>query len=632
MPEAPRADRGPRLALLAVLFTASGASGLVFEVVWVKHLTLVVGHTTFAVSLVVSAFLGGLALGSAFFGRRADRTGDPLLTYVLLEVATGVLALAVTFTLVHLQGMLGAVGLPGGGPLWVRVPLVFALLLPPAFAMGGTLPMLTRLVAKDLESVGRRFALLYSLNTLGAALGCGLAGFLLIGWVGLFATACAAAALNLAVAALAFAVRGRSPPAPSPAPPADPTARSERWLIAVFALCGVGSISYEVLWFRILSAALDSTTYAFTLLLVTFLLGLVLGGLFYARARSRTRPLEQLAGIQAALALAGVLSLALLGQIRPLGHRLEGLLQPAGGHLAAYLAMLLQAALIILVPATLIGLVFPLVTQLTTDRLERVGRNVGLLYAANTAGGIAGSLAVGFVLIPVIGTQWSYALVCALNMGVALLVNGFDRGAPGKARRGLLVAAALLFGCFAILPGQYLVNAQVGSPDARLVQATEGRDGTLAVLEYDRASVCASKLYACDERCPGFSHRKLVFGSISYASTVLPAKRYMRALAHLPMLLHEKPARVLEICFGTGTTAGAFTTHPSLERLTVVDVNPDVFAAAPHFAKANLEVAKHPLTELVVEDGRHFLLADPRTFDVISLEPPPPTAQGAVNL
>ncbi|QRK09650.1 fused MFS/spermidine synthase [Archangium violaceum] len=634
-------------AAVGLLFVVSGMSGLVFEVIWVRYLTLVVGHTTFAATLVVSAFLAGLVLGSLGLGRLADRLKHPLLAYGLLEAATGVLALGITHVLATLPEWLSALGLPGGGPLPLRGVLAFLLVLPPTFVMGGTLPVLMRFVARELEGLGRSFGVLYSLNTLGAALGCGLAGFYLIGAVGLWRTAALAAGLNLLVGLTVFFLHlwlrpePLSDTAPAPVSASGPAEGASVFqgarrtlLVAAFALCGFASISYEVLWFRVLSTSLDSSTYAFTILLVTFLLGLVIGGLVYSlRLAGRGRELELFVSVEALLSFAGLVSLALLGLAHPVSQVLSGWVGGWGPN-AVYVGMLLHSALVILVPASLIGVIFPLVVQLTTRHVASAASNVGLLYSVNTLGGIVGSLLVGFVLVPAVGTQWTFVLVCALNMALALGVQALDTEARPRARRSMWAGAVLLAAAVAMVPGDLLVRAFAEHVDSRVRFVREGVDGALAVLEYDSESVCDSGLYACGPGCRerGFRHQQLLFGSVSYANTVLPRKRYMATLAHLPMLLHPEPKEVLQVCFGTGSTAGSFASHPGLRSLTIVDTNPDVLAAAPHFAEHNHGVAEDPRTHVVFDDGRHFLLSSQGRYDVLSFEPPPPRAAGVVSL
>ncbi|HVE85619.1 MAG TPA: hypothetical protein VND93_22350, partial [Myxococcales bacterium] len=178
----------------------------------------------------------------------------------------------------------------------------------------------------------------------------------------------------------------------------------------------------------------------------------------------------------------------------------------------------------------------------------------------------------------------------------------------------------------------YLIRGLTRFSDSTTVDVREGVDGTLAVLEYDRASTCGSGLYACGPGCPDFRHRQLLFGATSYASTVLPARRYMRALGHLPALLHPSPSDALVICFGTGTTAAAVAADQRLRTLTLVDLNPDVFAVAEDFRDVNAGVLSDARARVRVDDARHFLASTRQSFDLIAFEPPPPRAAGAVDL
>lgn len=623
-------DQKPSLRrAVAALFLASGMCGLVFEIIWVRQLTLAIGYSTFAVSLVVGAFLLGLVLGSLFFGARADRMARPVRVYAVLELATGLAAAGISLLLSHLPELLG--GLPA--PLPVRAALAFLLILPPTFLMGGTLPVLSRWVAQDRSQVGRSFAVLYSLNTLGAAVGCGVAGFFLIGQLGLLRTAFVAAGLNGAVAVAAFLLDRRLQPmavtVPASPGPSSPRTRGLPLLLGAFFVAGFASIAYEVLWFRVLSHFMESSVYVFTLLLVTYLLGLVLGGLWFAlRLSGKPNPLGRLAAIEVLVALTALLSVALLGE----GYLIRHLVARAGavGHLLNFA----HIALVILLPTTLIGMAFPLVAEITTQRLERIGAGIGLLYSVNTLGGILGSLVVGLALIPAVGTQRSFAIACVLTLAVGLTVFQLE---PGRTRRqglSLWGTAALVLIGIALMPADHLVRGVSSLSGSRLLEMREGRDGTVGIFEFDRQSTCDSPFFRCEPQwCPAdFSFRKVTYGSISYAGTIPSGQRYMRLLAHLPMLLHPDPRDVLQVCFGTGSTAASFTRYPGLESLTVVDLNPDVVALAPYFSSTNLDVARHPKAKIVIDDGRRFVTATDARYDVISFEPPPPTAQGAVNL
>jgi spermidine synthase len=576
----------------------SGASSLCFELLWVRQATLFIGHSTAAVSAIIAAFMGGLGLGALLSSRWADALPHPLRAYAALELAAAALSIAVTFLLPH--GLL---------PL---VPL-------PAIAMGATLPLLVSAARSDARP-GEGFGWVYAANTLGAAAGCLLSGFVLIGWLGVTSTGLLAASGNLAAALLGW-LTARERPAPAAIHPAPPRAPAR--ILALAAAGGFAALGLEVLWFRALASALDSTSYAFSLLLSVYLASIVAGSWLYARRPSPRPPLARFAEVQALFALAALLSLLLLGQLRALEHLFTSA--------PPYLAMALRAAAVLLVPCALSGLALPLLVQAAGDSRgegEGEGRAAGSVYAANTAGGIAGSLLVGLWLIPAAGSQLAFALTCGAAALSALLA-GWRQGPVVRAGAAGVLAVVV---AVAVLPRDYLLQGLTRFSDSRVVAVREGVDGTLAVLEYDRESVCRSGLYACGEGCPDFHHRQLLFGPISYASTVLPAKRYMRALAHLPMLAHPDPRSALLICFGTGTTAGAFAAHRPLERLTLVDLNPDVFALGSHFESANGGVLHDPRVQPVVSDARRFLATSPDLFDVISFEPPPPRSAGAVNL
>ncbi len=612
------------LVLVSCLFILSGISGLIYEVVWLRYLSLVIGHTTFSVSLIVSAFLAGLVLGSLLFRGLADRVRRPMRLYALLEAAAGITGLGVSLLLANLDSVCQSLGLPGGGPLPVRIVMTFCLVLPPTLFMGGSLPVLSRFVARDLPRLGRHFGVLYSLNTLGAAAGCALAGFWLIAELGLLTTSILAAGINLAVAAGAVGLsRLMGPAADLPDPPAEPAPppserRDVRWFVIAFGLAGFVSIGYEVLWFRVLSLFLRSSVYSFTLLMVAFLLGLVLGGLLYSvKLNALRRDLELFAGAQIVLAFLGLLSLALLS--------LTNLITSTGLRFAF-------AAGVVLVPATVIGIVFPLVVQVATRQLAVTGRSVGLLYSANTIGGIIGSAALGFGIIPWLGTQGAFILVASLNVLLALGVLCLDTTADRRrwTAHGVL---AMGFAVLALLfPADVLIRAWGDTTHRRVVQVAEGRDGILAVVEY--SDQVLKRHVQPPARCADahYSFRQLLFGSVSYASTILAGRRYMSTLAHLPMLSHPAPRNVLLVCFGTGVTAGAFTRYTELQSLVAVDLNREVFELAPLFAEDNAHVLEDPRTERVVDDGRHYLASTERRFDVISFEPPPPSTPGIVSM
>ncbi len=602
-----------------------------FEVVWVRQLGLWMGHSTVAVSLVVAAFLLGMVPGALIFGHRIDRDPSPLKRYAILEAIAGLSAFAVTLAFAHLGASSGAPWAPNA--TIPRLVCAFVLLLPPTFAMGATLPVLTRFVTRDLGAAGRAFAWLYALNTLGAVGGCLLSGFVTLGTFGLQRTALGAALIDLAVALAAglWSLQvSVTAPAPTLAPPPD--LRALRHIALLAAASGFGAIACEVLWFRALSTFLKASTYAFALLLATWLLGLVIGSAVYARCLAhRPRPWSLVADNQCLVAFVSLLSIALLGRAPAILATLQSFV---GGRARtdADLPQLLFAVLIVLAPAAVLGASYPLLATLASQSARGVGRGVGTVAAASTHRGATGSLVTGLWLLPALGTQRCFGLALGIHLAVAVAARArCDTDDPVRGRVLRLIAAFAL--AWVLLPKDLLLRAVAYYPRARVLAVREGRDGTIAALGYTRASVCAASPHHCAHHCrANFAYQQLVFGAVSYASTILPARRYMRALAHLPMLARPDARDVLQLCFGTGTTAGAFVTHTALRSLTVVDINPDVFAFAPYFAESNHGVLRDPRVHTVVGDGRRYLTTPGPAYDVLSLEPPPPTADGAAAL
>jgi predicted membrane-bound spermidine synthase len=637
LPRVPRETRWQRAGVYAIFFV-SGAASLICEVIWFKQLQLLLGSSTLAVSVVVACFFGGLAFGSWVGGRLADGWQRPLRAYAGLEFLLGLVSAGVALLLSRWPSwgpIFAPWMMPGSAttlPFIVLVSLV--ILLPPTALMGATLPVLARQLVRQRSQLARRIGLLYGLNTLGAATGCALVGFVLIGLIGVLSSALTASALYFAIALLALALSRRASAsvaaAPTPQAAAAPVEaeKGSGVLLAVFALSGFASIAYEVLWFRILKCFSIPTVYAFSGLLSVYLLGLVLGALICARylAPRKQHLLTFFAFVQLLTALAALFSLGLLGRGRNLLMLLSRLEPELGtqdvmsGSFAGVVPFVLLSVLVLLLPTTILGIGFPLAAELTVQRLARLGSRVGSLYGLNTLGGVLGAVLTGFVLLPWLGSYWTFAAVVGLNTSLFFLLLATQpslRRSRSLWRMGVLGAAYIL-GMFVLLGKDYLKDGQTRFADAQLLAFREGRDATFALLQYD------------------FPHtgpyQQLVANGTSYANNFPSGRRYMGVLGHLPALLHPRPRDVCVICIGTGTTVGALTLHPDVERIWAVDIAEDVFRFAPYFVPLNQRFLESPKVKPVVADGRHFLLCTEQQFDVMTFEPPPPQEAGVVNL
>ena len=636
---APDAGISVRAAVYLAFFL-SGAASLTCQVVWFKQLQHVLGSSTFSVSVTVASFFLGLAVGSWLGGRWADRWQRPLLLYGLLEFALAITCVSVTVLLAGWERwavwLVPVLRHEGGAAGTVTTSLAFLMLLPPTILMGATLPVLARYLVRRQQALAARIGVLYGLNTLGAAVGSGVVGFLLIGYLGVSRSSLVAGGIYAAIAVLAVVIARFSRDAgerPAPAAPQQTASGCQRGtavavLVAVFACSGFAAIAYEVLWFRILSNFGVHSVYAFSGMLATYLVGLVLGSIICAKflAPRKERLLTYFARIQLLTAAGGVVSLALLGRSRNVLDTVFVLLEKAGmspetmastGDVIGFVGL---CAIVLLVPATIIGMSFPLASELTIHHLGSLGRRLGRLYAVNTIGGVLGSLAAGFLLLPLLGSQASLLLVVGINVllwGLVLVSQPALRRQGTLWREGLMGLAGLAVAAVLLGP-RYLEQTMTKFEGGEVLAFREAPDATFVVLEYDTRELGR--------------FQQLLVNGWSYANNNPMGRRYMGLLGHLPTLLHEQPKTATVICIGTGTTVGALTTHEDLEKIHAVDLSKHVFDFARHFEPLNHRFQRSPRVECVVADGRHFLLCTDERFDVVTAEPPPPNHAGVVSL
>jgi spermidine synthase len=609
-------------AWVTALFFLSGSIALIYEVVWTRQMVLLVGASTPAVSTVLGVFMAGLAVGGFAFGGLSDRSSSPLKLYGLLEAGVGAYALALP-AMIHgvtpayvraaqaLQGEPVALGL-------LRVLAGFALLGLPTALMGGTLPALLRVVATHPARLGVDLGRLYTANLLGGVAGTLAAAFVFIGFLGMRGTVVLAALGNLtiALAALLWPGVGGSM-TPAPATPLEETLRPtglppDRVLLTIIFLSGFLTMGYEVLWTRVLVFSLLSTVYAFAVILAIFLLGLMLGGMAFTLAERKQRlgP-ETLCLVQVAAALFA------LG-LAPLGSRVkevvEALSLRVGFTGAAFvLAMAAGSALLMLIPATLMGLVFPLATRLLIPNVARSGTLLGRAYWINTVGAVAGALLTGFAIIPALGLKGGLVLLAGMQV-VAGTTPVFWTRRPRAHRIASATLAAGGLGLVLALVSHALAGPSPfeRTPADRVLAHREDATASVSVV----ASPSGGRSLFID----GFE-----------AASADARSGYMAMMGYLPMLLHSNPERALVVCFGTGTTAGSVLRSPDV-RVDIVDINRTVFDFAEYFRDVNHGAAHDPRGHLVVEDGRSFLTTSTQSYDVITSEPMPPTFAGVSNL
>ncbi len=630
-----------QLALIG-LFFISGALGLVYEIVWARQLSLFLGVSVYAISAVLVAFMAGLGIGSEFFGRLLDKGFSPVRLYASLEIGLGVYLLLFPVILSILQSLYVTLHVSEGGAtpeiILLRAGMAVAAMIIPTALMGGTLPAMVRFFAMNREIAGGKVAgWLYAVNTLGAMVGCITAGFVMIELFGLSTTLMIGGGLNILLGVVAWLVGAepafqvaseKSVPAKKVKIKDQP--RPDMTLLFLYGLSGFCALSLELLWTRTLILLLNNTTYAFTLILAVFLLGIGFGSAVAMKFVGKTRDSNR---VLFSLFQTGVGILALFSLFGfALNETLIGILDSVmreSGFLAAIIpggepmAQAVMFSLLTVGPcAFLMGCCFPPIAAGFSEGVKRAGGEIGRVYAVNIIGSVTGSILAGFILIPLIGVHKGVILIAwiALVSGLyALLTSSFKARTPLAVMTlivALPVSALLLLNTDVV----YYLSTQKLDAGSDVEFYMEGPSATVLVSSQE------------SDLTPGRRpFKRLWINGDPIAGSFREALQLERLQAHIPLLLHPDPKNALVICFGTGSTAGAVKTH-RIENVTAVDISREVFMAANFFQAGNLEVANSEKLTIIEEDGRNYLLTTRRFFDFITSEPPPPSNAGIVSL
>ena len=602
-------------AWLLLLFAGSGCSALIYEVVWLQLLQLSIGSSAVSLSVLLGTFMGGMCLGSLALPRFVSPRHHPLRVYALAELGTGACGVAVLFGMTYADGLYTA-GLGHGLPaILARGAVCGLFLLPPTVLMGASLPA----VARWLETTPQGIVWLgcfYSVNIAGAAFGCLLAGFYLLRVYDMATATFAAAAINTAVAAVAWVLARRIPHRPAAAAPEWGTRPKGNWPIyAAIALSGLCALGAEVVWTRLLSLMLGATVYTFSIILAVFLVGLMIGsggGSYLARRLSRRG--VALGFCQVLLAAAVVWAAWALAKSLPY-WRPPSSLNPW----ARFRFDVVRCLWATLPAACLWGASFPLALAAAARRGQDPAWLAGRVYAANTAGAIAGAIAFSLVLIPEAGTQHSQQLLAALSAGAALLVLApFARSLRGAAALLAAVAAvaALAWSVPAVPWGVIAYGRQLAKKTSlgTLLYAGEGMNASIAITQFSNV-----RLFH-------------VSGKVE-ASGQDQDMRMQRMLGHLPALFHPRPRSVLVVGCGAGVTAGSFVLHPTVERIVICEIEPLIPpAVARYFSRENYNVLRDRRTQVVYEDARHYIHTTPENFDIVTSDPIHPWVKGSATL
>jgi spermidine synthase len=625
---------GARVAILSGVLFLSGIGALVFETLWLRLSGLAFGNSVWAAALILSSFMAGLALGNAIAASSRVRRWRPLHLYAVLEVLVALFGWTIVFGL----PLMGELMRPVWQMLWnyqptltgLRFVLSFLILLIPTTAMGLTLPVLVEDPILRRANFGRAIGFLYGSNTLGAVAGAVVGEACLIEAFGLRGTGLTAGLASCIAAAIALFVSNRDGDTAALIPERALPLRLDvsyrpPWRL-LFVSFGTGAIilCLEVVWFRFLRLYVPSSSTAFAVMLMVVLAGIGLGSIVAGAIHRRSAQLNQ--WLPVLLLLAAIATLfSYLFFPGELVQTRTGVFDVSWQQIG-----LLSIALMFPV-AFLSGILFPSIVACVQASVEDRMNSTGITTLFNTTGAAAGPLLASFLLLPSIGYQWSLIL-CAT--GYALLGILVCERSTWSLRRPIglatigLCAALILFLAvfpyhraekhFAHASRPYETDDQ-GRLLAHVVKKVEGVSDTLQLLRRD---LFGEPYYY-----------RLLTNAFSMSATNPRNQRYMRLFAYLPLAFRPESEDVLLICYGCGVTADAFLHGLHVKRMDVVDISKEVFALADFYSGVNYSNPLHdPRTHAIVQDGRFFLQASPRQYDIISGEPPPPKVAGSVNL
>jgi spermidine synthase len=653
------------LGFIYLMFFLSGAAALIYQVVWVRSLTLIFGGSHLAVTAVLSIFMAGLAIGGYAIGKYVDHVKKPLRLYGLLELGIALFALI----FIGLMKLYPSIYIPlAQGKdnahiylLIIRVLFSVVALIIPTTLMGGTLPVLSRFVSKQPQNLRRYLSYLYGINTLGAVFGATAAGFLFLRLYSVSTTLYIAILTNVFIGLAALLLQGKAAAALA----SDTLVIEEKGVLSktestglshpeminnVFplklVLWGIGmsgfcALGYEVLWSRILTIVVGASVYSFTTMLVAFLAGIALGSeaygllpkFFKIKDKGTRRSISWFGGVQVIIGVTALLVTIYIRDIPANSIRLQNHFLGMG--ISSFEVRLWSnftlAFFYMVVPAFFMGVAFPLAGKIHAEYKKVVGSAVGEILAYNTMGAILGAAISGYVMIYFFGIERSLQMLTVINIGFGLLVllsvkntRMLNWGMAGLTGLTLLFLA-LNQSTLRIWDLKYFAIFRSNQPEAfrtseMIREAVENTD-VLYYGEGVEAIVSSIKI-------KGGEQSFITNGRIE-ASSHLQALQCQFTLGHLPMLLNKNPRKVLVVGLGSGMTLGATSVHPSVDEITLLEIEPKVIGVAKTFEKYNHHVLDNPKVKIIFNDGRNFLMTSKKKFDVITADPIHPWFRGA---
>lgn len=634
------------------IFVLSGFSGLIYQSIWTQYLGLFLGHSSYAQSLVLILFMGGMAVGAWLVSRWSNKVRRPLLAYAIIEVVIGLLGLF--FDGIY-QGLTGWAYsqllpmLPAGQLQNVRWVLAAAMVLPQCILLGATFPLMSAgYIRLQEHAEGRVLAGLYFSNSLGAAIGALASTYVMLPAIGMPGTVFSAGLINILVAILVYPLSKREVPEQAVAPVTEVASDASVgkaklsppiFILLAAGLTGAASFVYEITWIRMLSLALGTTIHSFELMLASFILGIALGGLWLKnRADRLVSPLATAGWIQVWMGVAALASMFVYANaFEWVGWLMQVIVRSAEGYGLFNLASAGIALLVMFPAAFFAGMTLPLLT-LALLRQGHGEKAIGQAYAFNTIGAIVGVLAAVHLLMPLLGLKHALMIAAVVDIGLGLVL--LARFAPASASRKLPavlpalavavvgVVASALFVSFdpAVLNSSvYRTGSSTLGDSARIVSYKDGKTATVAVFEFDQKDGNKMRMIATN----GKVDAGLVYNSADSATS---DESTMTLLAAIPLSMREQYERIGVVGFGSGMTTHTLLGHAKVGRVDTVEIEPAMVEGARHLGTRVSRAFSDPRSHVVIDDAKAYFASVPQKYDLIISEPSNPWMGGTASL
>lgn len=615
--------------ILLFLFFLSGFTSLLYELVWIRELSVVFGKTILATSIVVAVYMAGLGLGSIYWGRRIDQDGNSIKIFGILQfsISASCFIVLILFSILPLlyKSVFQAFNLSPNSPLILIFLTSSLFMLVPTFMMGGTLPVISKCFIKSNLGIGSGIGKLYAINTLGGIIGAWLTGYFLIGSIGQTKTQLLAIIVNVILGFAAFSLSSKEKhgyQVDIKIEEVEETGYPDyivKFSLLVAGLSGFCSLSYEILSIRALSVFLVNSSYSFSSILIIFLLGISIGSFIFAKFLSDKKHLLLI------LALSQVVIGLYLFIVTAFLNELPILLFPLNNYLLKIPLLkivfpgLFLSFILLFIPTVAMGISFPAVCKVYTSSIDNIGEKIGGVYLLNTIGSIIGPLFAAFLLIPLLGVSKGIIAVACINLCLGILLLLFEKGLKNKAR---FIAANIVLIIISIFFAHRGINKSIihppsihklSTPSEAILYYKETTDGTVLVREDKSTGI-----------------KTLYVNNNAVCGIVYDAVIVVKMLGHLPFIINPMAKDIFIIGFGTGITTAEAAKH-RVRNIDCVEICPGLKEASKYFSDFNNNIVSNPKVNFIDGDGRNHLLLTNKKYDIISCDPTHPTL-GCGNL